>query len=118
MKYMFLLYGEENTWAAMSDPERDAVLAQHGRLAAELEAAGKKVGGEELAPGHTATTLRLDGSEAVITDGPFAESREQLGGFYVFECADLDEALAWARKIPMLGGAIEIRPVVAHTARG
>jgi len=113
MKYMFMLFGDEESWAGMSDEERQAEYARHGAFAEALVAAGKIPAGEELAPSHTATTLRLDaGGE--VTDGPFVESKEQLGGFYIIDCADLDEALAWARKLPMFGGAIEIRPIVEY----
>ena len=68
--------------------------------------------GEALQQSSTATTVRLtDDGKRVVTDGPFAEAKEQVGGFYVLECADLDEALAWAQKVPVTGGAIEVRPV-------
>lgn len=113
MKYMFLLFGDEGTWAGMSEEERQAEYARHGALAEELAAAGKTPAGEELAPGAQARTLRLDGAPR-ITDGPFLETREQLGGFYIIDCADMDEALEWARKIPMSGGAVEVRPIVEN----
>jgi hypothetical protein len=111
MKYIFLLFGEEEAWARMSEAERNEIMASHMAFAEALAEAGKEVAGEELAPGHTATTLRV-GRSTEVTDGPFVETKEQLGGYYVFDCEDLDEALAWARRIPMTGGAVEIRPVV------
>lgn len=113
MKYMFLLFGEEGVWVQMSEEERQKVYAQHGALAEALAAAGKTPAGEELAPSAGARTLRLDG-EPRVTDGPFLETREQLGGFYVIDCADMEEALEWARKIPMSGGSVEVRPIVEH----
>ncbi len=114
MKYLFLLYGRESLWAELPEAERSALYARHAALGEALTAAGKEVGGEELAPTHTATTLRYGSEGTVVTDGPFAEAREQLGGFYLLDCADLDEALRWARQIPMIDGAVEIRPVVEH----
>jgi hypothetical protein len=113
MKYMFLLFGEEGVWARMTEEERQAEYARHGALAEELARAGKIPAGEELAPSSEARTLRLDGAFRV-TDGPFLETREQLGGFYIIDCADMEEALAWARKIPMSGGSVEVRPIVEN----
>jgi len=79
----------------------------------ELIGAGAFVAGDALQPSDTATTVRLSESGETVTDGPFAETKEQLGGFHLLECADLDEALAWAKKVPMEpGGAVEVTPVV------
>lgn len=97
MKYMFLLFGEEGTWARMTDGERQAGYARHGALAGELAGAGKTPAGEELAPSSEARTLRRDGDPRV-TYGPFLETREQLGGFYVIDCASMEEALDRARR--------------------
>jgi hypothetical protein len=114
MKYMFLLIGEEETWANASDEERQQVMAEFGQLDEELRAAGKQVEGYELALSNAATTTRFDSGRQTVVDGPFAEAREQLGGYFVFDCADLDEALGWARKMPHGDGSIEIRPIVDH----
>lgn len=114
MKYMFLLIGEEESWAQATEEERQAIYAQHGALNAELAAAGKQVEGYELAPSGSTTQVRFqeDGS-TVVVDGPFAEAKEQVGGYYLFDCADLDEALRWAAKLPMgPGEVVEIRPVL------
>ena len=118
MKYMFLIIGEEDAWAQANEEERQETYARHGALAAELAAAGKVVEGYELAPSSAATQLRFAaGAAPEVIDGPFAESKEQLGGYYLFDCADLDEALAWAAKFPMDGGGVvEIRPVVEPPA--
>ena len=75
-------------------------------------------GGEALQQIATATTVRVREGETLTTDGPFAETKEQLGGFYLLECADLDEAIAWAKKVPLSGGGIEVRPVMDYTQYG
>ncbi len=114
MKYMFLLIGEEDTWANATEEERQAVMAQFGALDEELRAAGKQVEGYELASSDLTTQLVVGDGEPKVVDGPFAETREQLGGYFVFDCADLDEALEWAAKIPMRDGVVEIRPIVEY----
>jgi hypothetical protein len=86
----------------------------------ELVKAGAFVSGEGLSPSATATTLRLENGERILTDGPFAETKEQVGGFYVIDCKSLDEALDWAEKLPSAqrGGVTEIRPVMDYEAAG
>jgi hypothetical protein len=80
------------------------------------QAAGVLEAGDGLQPPSTATTVRLRGGERLLTDGPFAETKEQLGGFYIVDCKDLDEAISWAARIPSLphGGAIEVRPIMVY----
>ena len=113
MKYLFLIYQDEAEFEALSDAAKGAVFAGYGALEQELGPTGKRLGGEPLQPTSTATSVRVrDGVES-LTDGPFAETREQLGGFYLLDCEDLDEALSWARKIPCVNkGTIEVRPVL------
>ena len=78
-----------------------------------LKASGSYLGGETLQPTSTATTVRKNGSKVITTDGPFAETKEQLGGFYMVDCKDLDEALKWASEIPSVGrGPVEVRPIM------
>jgi hypothetical protein len=85
----------------------------------EVADAGVFVAGEGLQDSSTATTLRIrEQDEPLVTDGPFAETKEQLGGFYVLDCADLDEALSWAKRIPLDSGAIEVRPVMDYEEMG
>lgn len=116
MQYAILIYGDEAAWARKSEAEMRAVYEAHGVFGRELEAAGAMRGGAELKPADTATTLRLEGGKVVTTDGPFAETREQLGGFYLIEAASLDEALRWAEKCPSLAdGPIEVRPIAQTT---
>lgn len=113
MKYALLIYHDEQAWERSSEAEKAECYAQHGRLHEALNAKGAWLGGEELKPTATATTLRKNGSgEVLLSDGPFAETAEHLGGFYLIEAADLDEAIAYARMLPE--GTVEIRPVMPH----
>jgi hypothetical protein len=112
MRYVFLLYGDEGAEAASSPEELGKILAAHGALSAEMRERGVVVAGEPLAASANATSIRFDTGEPVVSDGPFAETKEQIGGLYVLDCADLDEALEWGRRMPRSPGLIvEIRPV-------
>lgn len=117
MKYMLMLYEPEGAYEGEAGQKTLAdIIAQHMKLAEDLAAAGIEFSGEELQPTSSATTVRTDAAGAKsIHDGPFAETREQLGGYYVIDVPDLDAAIAWARKMPIIpGGKVEIRPVVPH----
>jgi hypothetical protein len=120
MKYLLLLYGDESRWADMSPEESAQDMQLWGAFGQELIDNGAFIAGEGLAPTATAKTVRSEGGEIVHTDGPFAETREQLGGFYLLECKDIDEALGWAAKVPDLGegGSVEVRPVMDYEAAG
>jgi hypothetical protein len=110
MEYMLLIYADERDWAALTDQQAAEVYAAYGRFTAELTSAGILRGGAELKPVTTATTVRVRGGKPQITDGPFAETREQLGGYYLIDVPDLDAAIKWAAKIPSAAhGSIEIR---------
>ena len=113
MQVMMMCCIDEGRWQALPAAERDAVMRDYGRWIADLERAGKHRATEKLAGTPSAKTLRLANGRPVVTDGPFAETKEQLGGFHIVECRDLDEALAIAGRIPTLrvGGTIELRPV-------
>jgi hypothetical protein len=114
MHYMLMIIEDENAYAAPGAME--AIVAKHMQFGQANGAA--IVGGNGLQPAMTATTLRRSGGSHTVHDGPFAESREQLGGYYVVEAADLDAAIAIAKQIPMAGdGAIEVRPVLPTPAR-
>jgi hypothetical protein len=94
------------------------MMAAYDALTAELKQAGVFLGGEGLQPTSTATTVRVRDGEPLLTDGPFAETREQLAGFYLLDCGDLDEAVRWAAKIPSAKrGSIEVRPVIDYEGR-
>jgi len=110
MKYMLLVYMDEQ---AMSDDERQHCYVESANLTQELHAAGQFVTASPLHPVSTATSLQIRDGQRIVTDGPFAETREQLGGYYVIDAKDLDEAIAIAEKIPPARyGTIEIRPVM------
>jgi hypothetical protein len=115
MKFLLTIYGEESGWGDASPEEIGQVMAAYeafGRAAAE---AGVLVGGEGLQPTSTATTVRVRDNETLTTDGPFAETREQLGGYYLLECSDLDDAIGWATRIPgAQNGSVEVRPVMDY----
>ena len=113
MRYMLLIYGSEADAAAMTQEEREALMQGHAAFAQEALARGILVGGAPLQATHTATTVRVRKGKRMITDGPFAETKEQLAGTYIVECKDLDEAIELAARIPdTLRGSIEIRPII------
>jgi hypothetical protein len=120
MKYMLLLIGDESQYEDRSDEEAAASMKLWDEYTQALVEAGAFVSGEGLQPSTTATQLRLDGGERILTDGPFADTKEQVGGFYVIDCKDLDEAIDWASRLPsaLSGWATEIRPVIDYQARG
>lgn len=115
MKYACLIYSDENDATANPDPTSEAfaaVMQAYQAFGEEAGSAGVIVAGEPLQPTSTATSLQVRGGEVITTDGPFAETKEHLGGFYILECESLDEAMKWAAKIPASAtGTIEIRPV-------
>ena len=115
MRYMLMILGDESRFASLSDEERAANGAAWADYTKELVDSGAFVSGEGLQSVTTATTLRVENGERVLTDGPFAETKEQVGGFYVIECKDLDEAIDWAAKLPHAeNGTTEIRPVLEY----
>jgi hypothetical protein len=117
MKYMLLIYHEEKVWDSHTEAERQEIYRQYRELIEELTRNGKYLIGDQLQPSATANSVRVRENKAVITDGPFAETREQLGGFFLVETKDLAEAKAIAARIPSaLTGTIEVRPVVEATA--
>jgi hypothetical protein len=109
MKYALLIYGAEADWTDLPDAERDAMYAEYAAVTATPGISG----GTELEAAATATTVRVQNGETLTTDGPFAETKEVLGGLYLFEADDLDAAIAVAARIPAARhGSIEVRPVV------
>src|SRR2546428_5630165 len=110
MKYMLLIYLEENV---MNDQERQECYAESAELAQQIHSKGQYVSAAPLHPVATATSVRVRDGKPLVTDGPFAETREQLGGYYMIDAKDLDEAIAIAARIPPARvGTIEIRPVM------
>ena len=112
MKYVALIYasGNGSDWEALSEDEQKAVFGEYEALQSEPGT----VGGNQLSPGETATTVRVQDGQTLTTDGPFVETKEELGGYYLIEADDLDGAIAFASRIPAarMGGAVEVRPVV------
>src|SRR5688572_23399666 len=100
MQYLLLIYGDENVWASMSEAEQAKTFEEHMAFSNDSRHQGKIRGGEALQPSSTATTVRVRDAKTLTTDGPFAETREQLGGYYVVDAKDLDEAIAMASRIP------------------
>lgn len=119
MRYALLIYDTEEPWDSLSDDERGAVYREYGALSSDLREQGKLLAGEELQPVGTATTVQVRDSETLVSDGPFAETKETLGGLYLIEAGSLDDAIEWAARIPSARtGKIEVRPVVDHSGTG
>ncbi len=119
MKYLLTLFGDETRWADRTpDQQAETMQAWDAYTRAVIDA-GVHLGGEGLQPSSTATTVRIpESGDPIVSDGPFAETKEQLGGYYLLDCKDLDDALAWAKRIPMPGGTVEVRPVMDYEAVG
>ena len=115
MRYMLLVYSCERDFAEASTEERERVKAGHWDVIDETRKKGVFVSASPLQPTATATTIRKENGKALVLDGPFAETKEQLAGYYILDCTNLDEAIAWAAKIPTAckgaEGCIEVRPM-------
>jgi hypothetical protein len=112
VRYMLLIYVDPEAAPATGTPERDAEIPRWVAVTEELQAAGALLGGDPLEGGETATTVRVRGGQQLTTDGPFAETKELLGGYYMIDVDDLDQALAWAAKMPNISyGSVEVRPI-------
>ena len=118
MQYLLMIYDEEKLWTTMSESERGKLLADYGTFTKQIVASGHFKGGNPLQPTSTATTIRVRDGKSLTTHGPFAETREQLGGYYLIEAKDLDEATAIAARIPSERiGCVEVRPIMpSHEA--
>jgi hypothetical protein len=115
MQYLLMIYDEEARWSGMSKAERDATTAEFGLFGQENAKAIR--GGNALQPTSVATTVRVRDGKTLTTDGPFAETKEQLAGYYLIEASHLDEAIAVAAKIPWArSGSIEVRPIMTFSA--
>ena len=116
MRYMLLIIGDESRYSEMSEEEGKAQLERWSEYTKELVDAGAFVAGDGLQTSTSATTLRVQDGERLLTDGPFAETKEQIGGYYTIECKDLDAAIDWAAKMPSAawGWVTEIRPVMDY----
>ena len=112
MQYLLLIYEDEKVWNTLSEAERGKIYGEYMTFTSDIKKSGHWIGGNPLQPVHTATTVRVRDGKMSTTDGPFAETREQLGGYYLVEAKDLDEATAIAARIPIARiGSIEVRPI-------
>jgi hypothetical protein len=119
VKYLTLIYADEAAWEAMPDEARETARDRYQALTEEMRAAGVLLGGDQLAPTGDATTIRVRGGETLVMDGPYAEVKEALGGYYLLDCGSLDEALDWAARIPAAErSGVEVRPLVEHGEEG
>jgi hypothetical protein len=119
MKYLCTIYGDETGWNDVTPEQMSEVMNAYFVFSEAAEKAGVLLGGEGLERSSAATTVRIRDGERVLSDGPFAETKEQLGGFYLLDCANLDEAIEWAAKIPGAAtGSVEVRPVMNYEGAG
>jgi hypothetical protein len=119
MKYLLSIYTDESSWDSATPEQIKETMEGYYAFGREAEERGAYLAGEGLQPTAAATTVRVRKGERLITDGPFAETKEQLGGFYLLECKDLDEAIELAAKIPgARSGSVEVRPVMDYEAVG
>ena len=113
MRYLCLIYDNEKTWATMPKDQSDALMGEYGAFTQSIRQTGHYIGGEALQPTQTATTLRVRNGKISTTDGPYAETKEQLGGYYLINAKDLNDAIQIASKIPSAKlGSIEVRPIM------
>jgi hypothetical protein len=114
MQVLLMIYGDEARWATMGAAEKGQVFAAYGAYSAALREAGASRGGNPLMPSATAHTVRLRDGAPQVLDGPYAETKEQLGGYYLLEVADMAEAIRWAARCPGAAhGTVELRPIMA-----
>jgi hypothetical protein len=119
VQYMLLIYDDEQLWANMDEAERGRIFQAYGAYTEDMRQKGVYVTGDALQPTSTATTVRERNGDRLVTDGPFAETKERLGGYYVIEVDSLDDALDWAARIPSAKlGSIEVRPVMNVSGGG
>jgi hypothetical protein len=116
MQYLLLIYDKESDWAGLSEAEQGGMKKEYRDFTQSITQSGNYKGGNQLHPVSKATTVRVRDKKRLVTDGPFAETKEQLGGYYLIEARDLDEAVGIAARIPSAKfGSIEVRPIVTHT---
>lgn len=112
MQYLLLLYSDENAWDQLEPEVQEQAVAGYYAYTEALTEAGVRVGSNRLGPSSTATRVRLDSEKTQVLDGPYADSKEQLGGYYLIDVPDLDAAIAWAARCPGAShGTVEVRPV-------
>ena len=115
MEYLLLIYGNEKYFGKLTEAERQGVTREYGEFTKSIAQSGHFRGGNELQPVANATTIRVRHKMRAVTDGPFAETKEQLGGYYLIEAKNLEEAIGLAARIPSVRwGSIEVRPIIPH----
>jgi hypothetical protein len=118
MRYVLLIHHAEEVWSDLTDAQKQDVYLEYRNLIGELQANGNYIAGEELQPAATGTSIQVRDGEQLVTDGPFAETREQVGGFFLIDAKDQDEAVKIAARIPSARmGTIEVRPVATAVAK-
>jgi hypothetical protein len=118
MKYLCLIYENEQNWSHYTKNQGDSMMAEYGSFTEDIQKSGHMIGGEALQPTHTATTVRVRNGKVSTTDGPFAETKEQLGGYYLIEGKDLNDAIQVAARIPgAKTGSVEVRPIMVFAGQ-
>ena len=113
MRYLLMIYCDENAWGTMSAEAQGSAFQGYNKLTTDLSTSGKLGASDALQPTSTATVVRVRNGEVLTTDGPYTETKEQLGGFYLVDATDLDEAVRWAAQVPSYGNmAVEVRPIM------
>jgi hypothetical protein len=116
MRYLCLIYEDESAWSKMSKEQSDGMMGEYGSFTQSIQKSGHMIGGEALQPTQSATTVRVRNGKISTTDGPFAETKEQLGGYYLINAPDLNDAIQVAARIPAARtGSIEVRPIMEFT---
>jgi len=118
MQYLLMIYQSEAEYGKIDAATGKKMMEEYGAFTQSIIQSGNFKAGDALQPTTTATTVRVRDGKTLTTDGPFAETREQLGGYYLLECKDLDEALEYAKKIPFQNGSVEVRPVMDYSEFG
>jgi hypothetical protein len=115
MRYLLLCCFDEKRWEAIPDAQRGGIMREYAELLQSLDRSGQHLASAQLQPSSTASTVRGRSGKPVVTDGPFAETKEQLGGYHLVECKDLDEAVSIAKRIPTIpfGGTVEVRQLLS-----
>ena len=115
MKFLAIIYNDESQYADATPEDIAATFQAHGEFGQAATEAGVFGGGEGLQPVATATTVRVRDGDRMLTDGPYAETKEQIGGYYLLDCSDLDDAIGWAARVPgAQNGSVEVRPVMNY----
>jgi hypothetical protein len=118
MKYMLLIYNEEKAWGKFTEAQRQGFMGEFMKFTQQIQSAGQWLSSSQLQPTSAATSVRVRDGKRLVTEGPFAETREQLGGYYLIDAKDLDEAISIAARIPSVSaGTVEVRPLVERPAQ-